>query len=243
MASFHFEIKSGRKGVAADHAAYIARQGWHQRRGDLMFSGSGNLPSWTGGDSTRFWKAADKHERANGAAYRELVIALPRELSLEQLRALVARYISELVGTRPYQFAVHGPVSSLQGEDNPHLHLMYSDRLPDGIERPAERMFSRYNRSNPEQGGCQKGSGGRTSMQMRDELIAKRKTAADIQNEYLAAYGHEARVDHRTLKEQGVARRAERHLGPARIKGMSAEEKREYSAMRCGAEDDETQFN
>lgn len=127
MASFHFEIKSGRKGVAADHAAYIARQGWHQRRGDLLFSGRGNLPSWTGDDSTRFWKAADKHERANGAAYRELVIALPRELSLEQLRALVARYISELVGTKPYQFAVHGPKSGIMRSRSGPLPVKRSD--------------------------------------------------------------------------------------------------------------------
>lgn len=197
------------------------------------------MPSWTGSDSTSFWKAADKHERANGAAYRELIIALPRELTLEQLRALVARYVSELVGVKPFQFAVHAPVSSLQGETNPHLHLMYSDRLPDGIERSAEQMFSRYNQSSPEKGGCRKASGGRTSMQVRDELIAKRRAAADIQNEYLAAYGHEVRVDHRTLKEQGVVRKPERHLGPARIKSMSTEEKARYAALRNVAKPEE----
>ena len=186
-----------------------------------------------------FWKAADKYERANGAAYRELVIALPRELSLEQLRSVVDRLIAELVGSRPYQYAVHAPVSSLQGEANPHIHLMYSDRLSDGIERSADRTFARYNPNDPAQGGCRKGSGGKTSLQVRDEVIAKRKTAADIQNEFLATYGHVARVDHRTLKEQGVARKAERHLGPARIKSMSTEEKREYAAIRRRAEDDD----
>lgn len=232
MATFHCEIKSGSKGTAAEHAAYIVRQGWHSKRGDLLFSGHGNLPAWTGQQPTALWKAADAFERANGAAYRELVIALPKELTLDQLRSLVERMISDLVGDKPYQYAVHGPTSSLEGQSNPHLHLMYSDRLPDGIDRPAERMFSRYNSQDPARGGCRKDNSGRTRGQLRQDLVSKRKLVADIQNEHLAKHGHSARVDHRTLKEQGVARSAERHLGAARIKRMSPEEKAEYRALR-----------
>jgi hypothetical protein len=232
VASFHVEIKSGHKGVAAIHSTYIAREGWHHRRADLMFSGHGNLPPWAEGVPAKFWKAADKHERANGATYRELVIALARELNLEQLRVVVARLIAELVGNRPYQFAVHASKSSLQGEYNPHLHLMYSDRLPDGIERSAEQLFSRYNPANPTIGGRRKGSSGMTRLQVREDLIGKRKTVADIQNEYLIAHGHEGRLDHRSLKDQGRTRLAERHLGPARINSMSAEEKAKYAALR-----------
>lgn len=193
-----------------------------------MFSGYGNLPQWARDQSVIFWKASDKYERANGAAYRELVIALPHELSLEQLREIVKRLISELIGAKPYQYAVHAPVSSLQGESNPHVHLMYSDRLPDGIARSEAQTFSRFNRSNPEQGGCRKGSGGKTRMQVRDELIARRKVASDIQNGFLASHGHAARVDHRTLKAQGNERDPERHLGPAKINHMSTEEKVAY---------------
>ena len=232
MASFHFEIKSGLKGVAVQHSAYIERKGWHRRWGDLMFSGHGNLPIWANNLPIVFWKASDRYERANGTAYRELVIALPLELNLEQLRAMVDRLIVELIGDRPYQYAVHAPVSSLQGQENPHVHLMYSDRLPDGIERSEEQMFSRYNPNDPAQGGCRKGSSGRTSVQVRDELVARRKVAADIQNGFLTVYGHTARVDHRTLKEQGIPRKAEQHLGQARIKRMSEEEKAAYLSRR-----------
>lgn len=238
MASYHVEIKSGHKGVAAEHSTYIAREGWHRHKGDLMFSGYGNMPPWAEASSMKFWRAADRNERANGATYRELIIALPHELTVEQLRALVDRLISELVGPRPYQYAVHASKSSLQGEYNPHLHLMYSDRLPDGIDRPEEQLFSRYNHANPAIGGRKKGSGGMTRAEIREDLVGKRRAIADIQNEFLASYGHEDRVDHRSLKEQGLAREAERHLGPARIKGMSTEEKREYAAMRRGTEDD-----
>lgn len=239
MSSYHVELKSGHKGAAAEHACYIAREAWHESRGDLLFSGYGNLPSWTEGDPKMFWKAADRHERANGAAYRELVIALPTELSLEQLRPMVARLIADLVGARTYQYAVHASASSLQCEYNPHLHLMYSDRMPDGIARAPTQWFSRYNPANPALGGCKKLSGGKTSAEVSEELIATRKAVADIQNEFLATHGHEDRVDHRTLREQGVARRAERHLGPGRIRRMSVDEKEEYVALREEAADEE----
>lgn len=232
MASYHVEIKSGHKGVAAEHSTYIAREGWHRHKGGLMLTGYGNMPSWAEARVKAFWKAADRYERANGATYRELIIALPHELSIEQLRALVDRLISELVGDKPYQYAVHASTSSLQGEYNPHLHLMYSDRLPDGIDRPEEQLFSRYNSSNPAMGGRRKASGGMTRQQIREDLIGKRKVVADIQNEFLANYGHEDRVDHRSLKEQGAKHQAERHLGPVRIKNMTDEERGRYAALR-----------
>lgn len=232
MASFHFEIKSGRKGVAAEHSTYIARQGWHKHREDLVFSGHGNLPTWASNDPSSLWRASDKYERVNGSAYREMIIALPGELNGEQQQLLVDHLVSELAGPKAYQYAVHASESSLQGEMNTHLHLMVSDRMQDGIERPADRMFSRYNPKNPAEGGCRKDSGGRTRMQVRDELIGKRKLVADIQNEHLTMHSHTARVDPRTLKAQGVPRKAERHLGPVRVKHMSTKERAEYVAVR-----------
>ncbi|MGK3681372.1 MobA/MobL family protein, partial [Escherichia coli] len=38
---------------------------------------------------SHFWQAADQFERANGSTYRELEIALPRELTPEQRLELV----------------------------------------------------------------------------------------------------------------------------------------------------------
>lgn len=235
MASFHFEIKSGRS--ANDHADYIARQGFHRKREDLVTSGHGNLPVWANESPKTLWKAAERFERKNGAAYREAIIALPAELSAEQNKALVDDLVSRLAPGKPFQFAIHAPSSSLEGESNPHVHLMTSDRMDDGIDRPAERFFSRYNAKQPEKGGCKKSSGGRNRMQIRDDVIAARKLVADTINHHLAINGHDARVDHRTLKAQGIQRKAERHLGPARISGMSAEEKAEYVAVRGSSHD------
>ena len=40
--------------------------------------------------------------------------------------------------------------------ENPHAHLMYSERGNDGIERRAEQWFRRYNGKPPETGGARK---------------------------------------------------------------------------------------
>jgi len=48
---------------------------------------------------------------------------------------------------------------------------------------------------------------------------------ADIINAKLEEKGYSARVDHRSLKEQGIERAPERHLGPGKVRNMSAEEK------------------
>lgn len=230
MASFHFEIKSGRNGN--DHANYIARKGFHAKREDLVAAGHGNLPAWAGDDPSNFWKAAEKYERKNGAVYREVTISLPLELSREQNVALAADLVAKLAPGKPNQHAIHAPKSSIAGEENPHLHLMSSDRVDDGIERTADLSFRRPNAKDPAKGGRRKSSGGRNRMQMRDELIATRKLVAETINHHLAMSGHAVRVDHRAHRERGIRRAAERYLGPAKIRGMSPKEKAAYVAVR-----------
>lgn len=232
MASFHHRVKSGKKGSATDHGAYIARKGKHSKREDLVASNYGNMPSWAQDDPSAFWKAGDKHERANGAVYREHEIALPDELTRDQQKELVEQLVPALVGNKPYQYAIHAPKATLGEGTNTHLHLMYSDREDDGIGRPPEQTFRRYNPKRPEQGGRKKGSGGKNRMELRDEMIAMRKKSADLQNAALSKYGHTARVDHRTLKDQGIDRQPERHLGQARVRSMSADDRKQYSAQR-----------
>lgn len=228
MASFHHRIKSGKKGSAVEHSTYITRQGTFSDRGDLVSTGHGNMPSWSKDDPRAYWRAGDRHERANGAVYREHQVALPVELTPQQQQDLVAEMIKEMVRNKPYQYAVHSNTSSIAGVTNTHLHLMYSDRMPDGIERSPEQTFSRFNARHPERGGCKKESGGRNTLELRMELIETRRRCAELQNAALEKYGHAARVDHRTLKEQGIARAPERRLGLARVKKMTEAEKQAH---------------
>jgi len=235
MASIHHSIKSGKKGSARRHSIYIGREGSNSTREDLIHIGYGNLPDWAQGNPGYFWRMADKHERANGAAYREHEIALPNELTKEQLIELAERLVRNLVGGKPYQYAIHASEGSIGNIQNPHIHLMYSDRVPDGIDRAPDQMFSRFNAKAPETGGCRKDSGGKAPLQLRQEVTATRKLAADTQNHMLAEYGYEGRVDHRSLRERGLERRAERHLGARFIEEMGVAEKAAYGVHRGGS--------
>lgn len=233
MASFHHCIKSGKKGTAQAHASYIERNGKFSNRGeDLVHTGHGNMPEWADNNPKLFWKMADKYERKNGAAYREHEVALPNELTTDQLITLTENIVSELIGNKPYQYAIHAPDGSLGAIPNPHVHLMYSDRLPDGIERAPEKMFSRFNSEQPKLGGCRKDSGGLTRQELREKVIETRKTIAELQNQALSENGHDIRVDHRSLREQGKQHAPERHMGASRIRKLSTVEKAAFAMLR-----------
>ncbi|WP_211226252.1 MobA/MobL family protein [Solimonas flava] len=225
-------IKTGKKGRAVTHAKYISRTGKLMERDDLLDTGFGNLPAWTDNDPIALWREADRSERQNGVAYREYVMALPNELDREQQKDLAARHVQQIADNRPYQYAVHTPIAKIGDVPNPHLHLMVSDRLPDGIERAPDQMFRRYNPKHPERGGRRKSNCGRDRAALHDEAVAVRKAVADMQNQKLQECGHAARVDHRSHRAQGIARAPERKLGAARITRMSVEERTEYAATR-----------
>lgn len=233
MSSFHLSIKSGKKGKAANHSDYIARQGKHgNNKSDLIAILHGNLPDWSNKNPVEFWRMADKHERANGAAYREYELALPNELTVEQQISIVNEFIQSEIGVKPFQYAIHSPTAALGGVDQTHAHIMTSDRLPDDIDRPAEQHFKRHNSSKPELGGCKKDSGGKDRGTLREGLVNTRENWARIQNAALEKFEHEARVDHRSNKDRGIETKPERHLGYLGIKKMSAEDKELYKDKR-----------
>lgn len=239
MASYHCRVKVGGKGQASGHAAYIAREGYYAERAgyeDLEATGYGNLPAWAERKPSYFWAAADRHERANGTTYREIEIALPRELNPAQRQALVLDFIRHEIGDRhAHQWAVHNPPAALAGGEQPHAHLMYSERTADGIERDPEQYFKRYNGKHPELGGCRKDSAG-----TEERLLETRQRWAEVQNAHLHQHGHEARVDHRSLAAQGIHREPEQHLGGRRVRQLEPEQ-REALLERREAEQELTQ--
>lgn len=226
MAIFRVEVKSGKKGACAEHSRYDARSGKkYEDRDDLLAYEFDNFPEWSHGRPYAFWKAADKYERKNAAAYREWIVVLPNELDEERNLNLSREIAQTIAGDRPWQLAMHRPDGKLSGEPNPHVHVMTSDRAPDGIPRPARQYFSRYNPTHPEKGGCRKLSGGKTRQQMREDLIAVRKRIADLENKALADAGLDVHVDHRSLQDQGIDRLPGKHLGPAKVKQITLGER------------------
>ena len=221
---------------------------------DLEATGSGNMPAWAAANPSHFWLAADLGEIATGVsvrrlvddngrplrgddgkvikvqqknrgqAYKEIEVALPRELNAAQRLALVRDWIAQEVGDRyAYTFAVHAPKAKIEGGDQPHLHLMYSERLLDGIARDPDQYFRRYRPKNPDKGGCQKASSGKTAEQNKDELKLRRERWAVLQNRHLEAAGFHEQVDHRSNAARGIVEVPERHLGPRTFERQRAQ--------------------
>ena len=168
--------------------------------------------------------------------YREIEVALPRELTPEQRQELVADFIKAELGERhAYQFAIHNPNAMLDGGEQPHAHIMYSERTRDGIERDPEQYFKRYNAKNPERGGCKKSNTAKSEVERKADLVALRERWAGCTNKHLEMHQHAARVDHRSLKEQGAEHTPERHLGPVKARQVRPEQKQELREHRRAA--------
>ncbi|WP_182375859.1 MobA/MobL family protein, partial [Salmonella enterica] len=97
----------------------------------------------------------------------------------------------------------------------------FCERINDGIERDPQQFFKRANSKSPERGGAKKASIPQTAGERKAALVALRSRWADVQNEHLARHGHESRVDHRSLKEQGIKRTPEVHLGPVHAANLN----------------------
>ncbi|MDR6585669.1 MobA/MobL family protein [Herbaspirillum frisingense] len=235
MASYHLSLKSGKRGTAANHSHYIGREGKYRPSdmpSDLKMTGFGNLPFWADHPAA-LWKAADAHERKNAASYRELVVALPIELTLQQQRQLVEDFIDIVLKKRPYQYAIHCPQASLADIPQPHAHIMFCDRIDDGLPRMAASYFRRYNAATPALGGAKKENGGKTPQEVREFMQELRKTWANMQNHALQAQGHLSRVDHRSHAERGICTQPETHLGPYQARKMTLAERCRLFAQRA----------
>lgn len=128
MATYHCGIHIGYSGKTIPHLDYIKREGKYKEKNlDLVTSSSGHMPKWAT-DDREFWEAiANKDMRA----YREMVLALPNELTPNEQLELVQEYIEEAIPNNPYTFAIHSPDSSIDGVPNTHVHIMFSERLND----------------------------------------------------------------------------------------------------------------
>ena len=188
MALARLSVGVGKKGKAAPHALYIAREENYMKDNDdlekMEAKAHGNMPKWAEKEPNYFWKMSDEHERKNGTSYREHVIALPRELSIEQRHELVKNWIEQEIGDKhAYQYAIHNP-PALDGKDQPHVHLMFSERLIDGIERDPKQYFMRYNSKHPERGGAKKANIPKFSADRKEELKAMRERWEQMCNQH-----------------------------------------------------------
>ncbi|WP_169392017.1 MULTISPECIES: MobA/MobL family protein [Psychrobacter] len=208
MAIGRLNVRVGKKGKAAPHAKYIFREGKYQKCGlgmeEVECIGSGNMPKWAAHDPNFFWQMSDIYERKNGTTYREHVIALPRELTPDQRQALVEAWIKQELGdNHAYQYAIHNPPAS-DGKDQPHCHLMFSERLIDGIARDPDQYFKRYNAKNPERGGAKKANVQKLFSERQEDLYGLRGRWEDLCNGHLKMAGSDSRITMKSYKNLGI---------------------------------------
>ena len=219
MAIAHVVFKSSSTAPpAALHAEYILRDGQYARRGEARLTESGNMPEFAQADPRAFWVAADTHERVNGRAYTEIQLALPRELDEARGLELAREAAREFMGDRfAYTLAVHVPVARDKVEQ-PHLHLMFSERAVDETTRtlPRERFFRRN--------GAKKDP----AWNARTKPEEVRQRWCEMMNRAMQEAGIEERVDPRSYKDRGRGDLAE--LREPKLLAGSEEDARQLRA-------------
>ena len=220
IASYHLSLKpvsraKGRSATAA--AAYragecIADAGTgevhdYTRKRGIVHSQivlPADAPEWAR-DRSQLWNQVEAAERRKDALVaREVELALPAELSAADRQALALDFAQELCSTYgvAIDVAIHEPHRRDHDErdhetaPNHHAHLLMSTRALSAEGWSAKKVEAL------------------NGPKRKEALGAMRERWADLQNERLAECGHQARVDHRSLEDQGIDRAPQVHLGP-----------------------------
>lgn len=232
MAIYHLHLSNGSKSQGASgatRAAYVMReQEFAHRKDELVYTESAHLPEWAK-DAQDFWRTADLYERANARVYREVEIALPRELNRDAQVALAHEFAQDLTRANhlPYTLAVHDKVGH-----NPHAHLLFSERRNDGVERDRHTHFRRANSEKPWKGGAPK------VREMRGpEWVKSLRTQWEVSaNTALEQAKRPERIDARSYEAQGVQRTPQIHLGVSAMamakRGVSTERLEMYQEIK-----------
>ncbi|KQZ76378.1 conjugal transfer protein TraA [Sphingopyxis sp. Root214] len=151
-------------------------------------------------DRERLWNDVEAAElRKDAQLAREIEFAIPREMTQEQGVALVRDFVQR-------EFVERGMIADLnvhwdigaEGLAKPHAHVMLTMREISVGEDGSVEFGAKVRNWN------------------RTELLSHwREAWAEHVNERLAALDIDARVDHRTLEEQGIDLEPQHKIGPA----------------------------
>ncbi|EXL05096.1 ATP-dependent RecD-like DNA helicase [Brucella sp. NBRC 13694] len=176
--------------------------------------------------SETLWNAVDAFEtRVNAQFARELIIALPEELTLKENIALVREFVRD-------QLTARGMIADWVYHDrdgNPHVHVLTTLRPLTAQGFGLKVMPVPGDGGKPLRVAAGDQPKGRIVYTVwagnRDTMKAWKIAWAQTASRYLALAGRDIRLDGRSHAEQGLEGVAQRHLGP----GKSA-------MMRKGAE-------
>lgn len=173
-----------------------------------------HAPAWAK-DRERLWNEVEKKEnRVNSQLARSFIIALPRELTLEQNIELVRDHLNKEFVSKGMvaDFAIHN-IPAKDGGDQPHLHVLTTLRgfNEDGTwQRNKNREWNGYNAHKE----WDKNGNPIATFRRFDAAEAWRESWEKTQNEHLERAGRSERISMKSYKEQGIDKIPQIHLGP-----------------------------
>ncbi|KPH04228.1 MobA/MobL family protein, partial [Rhizobium acidisoli] len=184
----------------------------------------GEIPAWlrsaiSGQSVARasevLWNAVDAFEkRADAQLARELIIALPEELTRAENIALVRDFVRDNLTSKGMvaDWVYHDK------EGNPHIHLMMTLRpmIEEGFGPKKVPVLSEEGK--PLRVVTPDRPNGKIVYRVwagdKETMKAWKIAWAETANRHLALAGHEIRLDGRSYAEQGLGGIAQKHLGP-----------------------------
>ncbi|MBX5105871.1 Ti-type conjugative transfer relaxase TraA, partial [Rhizobium lentis] len=165
--------------------------------------------------SEALWNAVDAFEsRADGQLARELIIALPEELTRAENIALVREFVRDNLTSK-------GMIADWVYHDkdgNPHIHLMTTLRPLTEEGFGAKKVPVTGEDGAPLRVVTPDRPNGKIVYRLwagdKETLKAWKIAWAETANRHLALAGHEIRLDGRSYAEQGLDGIAQNHLGP-----------------------------
>ncbi len=191
--------KTHKARTATAHVSYIMRS-----EAMTEFQAE-NMPDGGRGTRVYFDKQWEKAGMADNARIADkLMIALPVELNQDQRYELVESFMRELGHGRIAWCAAHHDA----GDDahNPHAHILFKDAdIDTGRKVVGTTTNSRDVREATEHGW---------KVPPRTTTADMRKMWCEHLNNFMERAGIDVRYDARTLKEQGIDREPQIHIGP-----------------------------
>lgn len=195
---------------AESHVEYINREKAFAQKGGCVYTAH-RLPAWADDSPNKFFKAADRYSPKDARRYQEIEFSLQNELTLEQNLEIINEFIKTNMPDHYYAYAVHDKIGTMSdGSHNLHVHLMFSPRIIDDIEKKRERQVSKYfkyplrKNAKDQSEKNRRNAGAPMDRRFSDPAFVRemRKSYQDITNATLKKYGRNARIDHRSLKAQ-----------------------------------------
>jgi hypothetical protein len=227
--SVHDRVSRGAGQSSLASAAYIDRERYvDERTGEIydftrlrapLFTGvylPKDAPEW-GREASSLWNHAEAFEARRDAQLAMLIdIALPHELTFEQNRYLLQDFVRENFVRKGYaaHVAIHPPDHDHR---NIHAHVLVTLRKIDAQGFAPTKAEQQENYRN------------------RDAYVeGLRESWEKLANRHLERWGHDERIDRRTLKEQGVDREPTTHLGPTAAAAVhDRADRRELAAVEA----------